>query len=159
MGKREGAGRGGLASMVHPMYVAAGARRPSHSLARQRLRRAKERKPCCRRRRGTWSARLSSSVIQRGLTSSSKVRIRSMSANTCHPTEKMLRRLADLSSETPSLKLLDTTIFFFKVWLKKRSTLDVTFLLRAIVLLLCPCFKSASQDERRPLKKRNSLKA
>jgi len=115
VGKREGAGRGGLASMVHPMYVAAGARRPSHSLARQRLRRAKERKPCCRRRRGTWSARLSSSVIQRGLTSSSKVRIRSMSANTCHPTEKMLRRLADLSSETPSLKLLDTTkiLFFF----------------------------------------------
>jgi len=95
------------------MYVAAGARRSSHSLARQRLRRAKERKPCCRRRRGTWSARLSSSVIQRGLTSSSKVRIRSMSANTCHPTEKMLRRLADLSSETPSLKLLDTTNFFF----------------------------------------------
>ena len=133
MGKREGAERGGLASMVPPMYVAAGARRPSHSLARRRLRRAKERKPCCRRRRGTWSARLSSSVIQRGLTSSSKVRIRSMSANTCHPTEKMLRRLADLSSETPSLKLLDTTNFFFsfKGWLKKRSTLDVTSLLRA----------------------------
>ena len=57
-----------------------------------------------------------------------------MSANTCHPTEKMLRRLADLSSETPSLKLLDTTkilFFSFKGWLKKRSTLDVTSLLRA----------------------------
>ena len=62
MGKREGAGRGGLASMVHPMYVAAGARRPSHSLARQRLRRAKESKPCQhvrdreRQRHRTWAA-------------------------------------------------------------------------------------------------------
>ena len=131
MGKREGAERGGLASMVHPMYVAAGARRPSHSLARQRLRRAKERKPCCRRRRGTWSARLSSSVIQRGLTSSSKVRIRSMSANTCHPTEKMLRRLADLSSETPSLKLLDTTNFFFQ------SLVEETFNVGRDILASC----------------------
>ena len=44
------------------MYVAAGARRSSHSLARQRLRRAKESKPCQhvrdreRQRHRTWAA-------------------------------------------------------------------------------------------------------